>query len=93
MYERFIKRIRHLVLERRYIVTLHAYDETSADDLSIWDVESALLNGQIVERQRDRQTTEHKLRINGMALDDTKIEVIVKFGPTGKLIIITVYKT
>jgi len=91
MYERFLKQIRHLVLERCYIVTLHAYDEMAADDLTIWDVESALLNGKIVEQQRDRQTAEHKYRISGMSIDERRIDVIVKFGPTGKLIVITVF--
>jgi len=35
MFGRVLNRIRRLVLERRYIVTLHADDELSADDLTV----------------------------------------------------------
>lgn len=91
MYERVLNRIRQLVLERRYIVTVHAYDEMAADNFAIWDVESALLNGKIIEQQRDRVTGERKFRIAGVGLDNRRMEVVVKVGVTGKLIIITVY--
>lgn len=39
---------------RRYVMTTHA-DEAG---LSILDIESAILMGAIVERQRDRETRE-----------------------------------
>ncbi len=35
------------------------------DDLSVFDLESAVLNGEIVERQRDRQRREWKYVVNG----------------------------
>ncbi|MFH1037906.1 MAG: DUF4258 domain-containing protein [PVC group bacterium] len=91
MYGRVLNRIRQLVLERRYIVTVHAYDEMGADNFAIWDVESALLNGTIVGQQRDKDTGERKFRVAGEGLNNRKIEVVVKVGATGKLIIITVY--
>ena len=91
MYERVLNRIQQLVLKCWYIVTVHAYDEMAADNFAIWDVESALLNGTITERQRDRETGERKFRIIGWSLDNRQMEVIVKVGVTGKLIIITVY--
>ena len=91
MYDRVLNRIRQLVLERRYIVTAHAYDEMAADDLAVWDVESAILSGRIVERQKDRVTSENKYRLRGEALDGSSMEVVVKFGVTGKLVVITVY--
>ena len=91
MHERTIRQVRQLVLERRYVVTLHAYDEMAANSLSLWDVESALLNGEILEQQRDRQSAELKYRIGGRSLDGRSLEVVAKIGPTGRLVIITVY--
>ena len=91
MQGRIIRQIRQLVLERRYVVTRHAYDEMAADSLGLWDVESALLNGEVLEQQRDRQSGELKYRIGGRSLDEKSLEVVAKMGPTGRLIIITVY--
>lgn|GEM_PF-1935563 len=45
----------------------------------------------IIERQRDRQTREFKCVIRGPILDDRQAETIVKIGPTGRLVVITVY--
>lgn len=69
----------------------HAYDEMAADNLAVWDVESVVLTGKIAERQRDRTTSENKYRLRGKTLDGSAVEVIVKFGATGKLVVITVY--
>lgn len=91
MYDRVLNRMRRLVVERRYIVTAHAYDEMAADDLAVWDVESAILTGKIVERQKDKVTSENKYRLQGEALDRSSMEVVAKFGVTGKLVVITVY--
>ena len=91
MFARTLKQIQQLVLARHYVITLHAYDEMGADGLSVWDVESALLSGAVSEQQRDRETAERKYRVAGTALDGREIEVVTKIGPTGKLVIITVY--
>ena len=91
MHERIIRQVHQLVLERRYVVTLHAYDEMAADSLSVWDVESALLNGEVLEQQRDRQSAELKYRIGGRSLDRRSLEIVAKIGPTGRLVIITGY--
>jgi len=91
MHERLLRQVRQLVLERRYVVTLHAYDEMAADSLTLWDVESGVLNGEVLELQRDRQSAELKYRIGGRSLDNRSLEVVAKIGPTGKLVIITVY--
>ncbi len=83
--------MQRLVLERRYIVTVHAYDEMLADELAIWDVESVILTGKVVERQKDRATSENKYRLRGEALDGSAVEVVAKFSLTDKLVIVTVY--
>jgi len=72
-------------------MTLHAEEEMDEDGLSIYDVENCLLTGQIEERQRDIQTGEIKYRICGKFINSGSIEVVVKFGPTGNLVIITMY--
>lgn len=91
MYDRVLNRMRKLVLERRYIVTAHAYDEMAPDDFAVWDVESAILTGKIVERQKDRVTSENKDRLRGEILNGSSLEVLAKFGGAGKLVVITVY--
>lgn len=72
-------------------MTLHAEEEMDADGLTVYDVEHGVLTGKIMERQKDRQTSELKYRINGKTLEGDEVELVVKFGATGKLVIITVY--
>jgi hypothetical protein len=92
MHPRILKRFRDLILSSRYVVTLHAYDEMAADDLTVWDVESAFLTGEILERQRDSSTSEWKYRVRGASIAGTPMEVVAKLAVTGRLVIITVYE-
>ena len=73
-------------------MTLHAEEEMDADGLTIFDVESVILTGVIIEQQRDRQSKERKYIIRGHVVsgEDTAV-VVSKFGSTGKLVILTVY--
>jgi hypothetical protein len=91
MYEWILKRMKEKIRTREYIATLHAEEEKDADELSIFDIEGCVLSGEITERQRDDNTKEWKYRIKGKGVSGRKLEVIAKMGPTGKLIIITVY--
>ena len=91
MFDRTLKRMRDKIRTREYVVTLHAEEEKDADDLSIFDLETCILSGEIKERQRDENTREWKYRITGKGLRGRKMEVIARLGSTGKLIIITVY--
>ena len=72
-------------------MTLHAEEEMDDDGLSIFDIEHGILSGEILERQRDRETAEAKYRIQGQTLADDSVEIIGKISPTGKLVILTVY--
>ncbi|MEW6007998.1 MAG: DUF4258 domain-containing protein [bacterium] len=72
-------------------MTRHARKEMNDDGLSIYDVEHSLLSGNILERQKDRKTSEWKYRIKGETLKGNEAEVIIKLSPTNKLVIITVY--
>jgi hypothetical protein len=47
--------------------------------------------GQIIERQRDRKTREVKCIVSGVTLAGAPAETVIKLGPTGKLVVITVY--
>ena len=60
MHGRILKRMGELVRRRRYVMTTHADEEADEDGLSVLDIESVILTGAIVERQRDRETHEWK---------------------------------
>ena len=92
MYGRLLKRMRELIRARRYIMPLHAEDEMEADGLTIYDVESVILTGKIIERQKDRASAEWKYLVSGQSLADESVRVAVKFSPTGKLVFITVFR-
>jgi uncharacterized DUF497 family protein len=73
-------------------MTLHADEEMDEDELSIFDVESVILSGKIIERQKDQSTGEWKYLVKGESLTGESVVVVTKIGPTDKLIFITVYR-
>ncbi len=91
MHPRILKRLRDRIRERRYVVTSHALDEMDDDTLSIFDVERAILAGEIVERQRETRTKEWKYLVKGNALNGRELIVVTKIGLTDKLVVITVW--
>ena len=91
MFERTLNRIHERIRRRQYVLTLHARREMLEDELTIYDIEHAILCGRILERQRDFETREPKYCVHGQTLGGVGMEAIVKFGPTGKLVVITVY--
>jgi hypothetical protein len=86
-----ISRIRDCIRSLNYVVSLHAAEELDDDDLTILDLETILLTGQITERQRDRKTREVKLVVRGHTIEGRAAEAIVKFNQIGTLFVITVY--
>ncbi len=62
-----------------------------ADNLTIHDVEHAILTGEIVEQQEDTVTSEWKYCMRGRAVDGDHVEVVAKISPGGRVVIITVY--
>lgn len=84
--------MREKIRLRQYVMTIHADEEMDDDGLSIFDVENAILTGEIVERQKDREAGEAKYLVRGQTLGDLVFMIVVtKFGLTQKLVIITVY--
>ena len=92
MYERILQRFRDRIRNLDYVVPLHPEEEMDEDGLSVFDLESAVLTGEIVERQRDRLTREWKYVVNGAGLDGAGVIVVGKLSVTGRLVIITVYR-
>ena len=86
-----IVHIRALVRSLSYAVTTHASDELDDDNLSILDLENIVLTGNIIARQRDRETRDVKCVVQGITLDGNAAETVVKIGHGGKLVFITVY--
>jgi hypothetical protein len=91
MFERVLHQMREKVRALRYVMTIHAEEEMDNDDLSIFDVEHAILMGKITERQKDTETGEWKYLIHGKSVEGSDVVVISKLSSTGSLIIITVY--
>ena len=92
MFDRVLRRMRELVRTSSYIMTVHANEEMEADGLTVFDVEHCILTGDIAERQRDRRTGEWKYLVQGRTLSGDEATVVSRIGPTGKLVIITVYR-
>ncbi len=78
--------------ENNYVVTLHADEEMDEDKLSMYDVERAILTGSIIDRQKDTQLGEWKYLVRGQTIQGDEIVVVVKIGPTCKMLIITVFR-
>lgn len=92
MYHRILFQMRERVRTRQYMMTLHAEEEMDDDNLTIFDIERGILTGEITERQKDSKTDEWKYLVMGQATENTQIIVVGKLSPTGKLVIITVYR-
>jgi hypothetical protein len=92
MFGRILKRMRELVCLGLYVITAHADEEADADDFSVFDVESAILTGTIVERQKEGETGEWKYVISGESVDGRQMSVVAKFGASVQMLyILTVY--
>ncbi len=92
MYERILQRFWDRIRRRQYVVTVHAEEEMDEDGISVLDLESAVLTGEILERQRDLVTREWKYVVKGTGLDGTSVGVVGKLSLTGRFVIITVYR-
>jgi Domain of unknown function (DUF4258) len=87
-----IDRIRERIRLCQYDMSAHAMEEMAEDYLTILDVESAVLNGQItrVEKDDPRGT---KYVVVGTAIDQqTPVGVVGRFAASGQYLIITVYE-
>jgi hypothetical protein len=83
--------MRELVRTSRYVMTVHGHEEMEADRLSVFDVEHCILTGEIIERQKDHRSGEWKYLVEGRTLNGDQAIVVSKIGPTGKIVVLTVY--
>ena len=92
MASRELERIRNAILDRRYALTEHAYEEMDEDDLDVLDVESAILTGEIDQvLTMDPRGTRYV--VIGNATDqETPVAVVVRFVEHDQLLVITVYQ-
>lgn len=92
MANRTMVRMREMIRKRRYVLTLHADEEMDNDSLTIFDVENVILTGELFQQQRDRKTSERKFLVRGKTLQGRESAVVVsRFGPSDRLVILTVY--
>ena len=91
MFDQILQEIQEKVQSQEYVLTLHAEDEMVQDGLTSFDVENALLTGEIVRRQRDSYRGEWKYVVEGRTLGSEIAVVVTKLAFSRKLVIITVY--
>ena len=92
MFDKVLWQFKKCVRENKFIVTLYADEELDEDELSIFDIERAILTGNIIERQKDSEKSEWKYLVRGQAIDKKDIIIVAKPTSTGKMAIITVYR-
>jgi hypothetical protein len=91
MFPRILKKFRDCVRDGHLVVTQHAFEEMNDDNLLQVDIEQCILVGEIIERQWDKEWQEWKYIVAGEATDGRLIEVVLKSGRSGNVVIITTY--
>jgi hypothetical protein len=91
LFDQILRQIREKVRNRQYVMTIHAEDEMNDDGMSIFDVESIIFTGQIVERQKDPDSSEWKYVFEGETLAGRPGATVTKISLTGKVVFITVW--
>ena len=80
------------MLDGRYALTEHAYEEMDDDDLDVLNVESAILTGEIDETlTKDPRGTRYVIIGNATDLE-TQVGVVVRFVEYDQVLVITVYE-
>jgi hypothetical protein len=92
VHDRRLLRFRDAVRRGDYVLTYHGLDEMEQDLLSVLDLESCILTGAIVDRQRDWQTGEWKYVIRGRSMFEAEMAVVVKSVPGGRMAFLTVFR-
>jgi len=78
------------IKEQSYDISIHADDERIADELTVSQVEIALLNCKIIEQYLDDPRGESCLAV-GFTPERIPIHAVCGKNPSGHLILITVY--
>lgn len=92
MASRELERIRNAILDQKYTLSEHAYDEMAADNLDVLDVESAILTGDI-DKTLTMDPRGTRYVVVGTATDQsTPVAVVVRFVEREEVLVITVYE-
>jgi len=92
MASRELERIRTAILDQRYTLSEHAYDEMDQDRLDVLDIESAILTGRI-EQTLTKDPRGTRYVVVGTATDEaTEVGVVVRFVEHEQLLVLTVYE-
>ena len=92
MPQRMIDKIRESIRNGNYDMTEHAIEEMAEDELGIFEVEEAILKGEVIEIEKD-DPGGNKYVVRGRGFSRfTEIGVVGRFKETGIFLIITVYK-
>ncbi len=92
MVSHILHSIQEAILRGEYDVTVHAVEEMAEDGLDIFDIECALMGGDLTKTETDdpRGT---KYTIVGKAVDGrTPVGVIGRFKETDVFLIVTAYE-
>jgi hypothetical protein len=92
MHEGILRQMRALVRRGEYSLTDHAEAELDADELTVHDIERAVLAGFVADRQRDPSSGEWKYVIEGPTTRTAWLVVVAKISVSGKLWILTVFR-
>ncbi len=88
--KRAIEKLRKLIREQEYEVSIHANEEMSNDALISIDVENAILTGKITKRLT-KEARGVRYEVTGESCDGRPVAVVCRILSTGWLRIITVF--
>ena len=92
MASRELERIRNAILDHRYLLTEHAYEEMDDDRLDVLDMEAAVLGGEL-EQVLTADPRGTRYVVIGTATDrETPVGVVMRFVEHDQLLVITVYE-
>ena len=85
-----IGKLRKLIREQKYTISMHANEEMSDDDLMAVDVEQAILTGHVLTRLTD-DPRGPRYNVLGSSTDGTRIRVVCRITSGERIIIMAVY--
>ena len=92
MYNSILTQMQECIWSGNFIIPTHALVAIAQDLLTREDAEHCVLNGKVIERQKDRFSGEFKYIISGPSEDWREIQVVAKLTLVGDTYIITVYR-
>lgn len=87
-----LQAIRQAILNHRYALSEHAYDEMDADGLDILDIEAAILTGRVDDTLTDDPRGARQVVVGTGCDLRTLVGVVVRFVEDEQLLVITVYE-